>query len=769
MEKDKHTVFAQEVELEEGAIHRLTSVQSASSVFDPLANMLSKQVEEDAYAQMHIEDDSPYAEVRAAVPSTDDTSMPQNTWRVWVLGMLMATIGAGMDMILALHSPQFFLSTFVVSVLVWPLGRAWEKVMPNIKVLGLPLNPGPFNIKEHALITIMANIAFGNGQAYATDIVMVLNLHYNTFFGWGFNLCIVWATQCLGFAFAGLMRKILVEPSNMIWPSTLVTSTFLTNIHINDNHVANGWKISRLKFFLIVFAASFAWYWFPGYVFQALSYFAWPTWIAPNNVIVNQVFGAYSGIGLFPITFDWEQIAGYTGSPLVPPLSTIFSVAASMVVMYWIITPAIHYANVLYFQYLPISSSSTYDRYQNTYNVTKIINSDLSFNLEKYKAYSPLFLSTTFFISYGMSFASFTATIVHAYLFHGADIWHTLRHWDNANPDVHYRLMKSYRGVPEWWYCIVFAIFFALAIVAVRAWNTEMPVYALVISILLAMFMLIPIGVVYAISNIEIALNVVTEFIIGYMVPGKPASMMIFKTFGFIVNLQALTFAQDMKLGQYMKLSPRLLFACQLFSGVWGGLVNCAVMKWAQGNIVDVCQSTQKNNFTCPGIRVFFNASIIWGVIGPTRLFSEGQLYYGVLFFFLIGAALPVVNWLVLRKYPNSWVKYINWPVFFGGSSSIPPATPYNYATYCTVGIIFNYFIKKRWFHWWSKYNFSLSAGLDLGLAWASMMIFLCLDLTNADYISWWGNNITYDTMDMTKTAIRVVLAEGEGFGPTSW
>jgi hypothetical protein len=38
------------------------------------------------------EDDSPYPEVRAAVPNTDDPSIPVNTFRVWVLGFLTALI-----------------------------------------------------------------------------------------------------------------------------------------------------------------------------------------------------------------------------------------------------------------------------------------------------------------------------------------------------------------------------------------------------------------------------------------------------------------------------------------------------------------------------------------------------------------------------------------------------------------------------------------------------------------------------------------------------
>lgn len=64
------------------------------------------------------------------------------------------------------------------------------------------------------------------------------------------------------------------------------------------------WTASRYKFFLVAFCVSFVWYWFPDFIFPALGYFTWVCWIAPDNVVVNQIFGMKSGIGLLPFTFD---------------------------------------------------------------------------------------------------------------------------------------------------------------------------------------------------------------------------------------------------------------------------------------------------------------------------------------------------------------------------------------------------------------------------------------------------------------------------------
>lgn len=139
-----------------------------------------------------------------------------------------------------------------------------------------------------------------------------------------------------------------------------------------------------------------------------------------------------------------------------------------------------------------------------------------------------------------------------------------------------------------------------------------MPVWALIVALLIAVFFLLPVGIIYSITNIAVGLNVVTEFIIGYMVPGKPLAMMFFKTYGYITNNQAVTFAQDMKLGHYMKIKPRLLFWAQMLATIWGSLVQIGVLRWAYGSIDNLCDPQQKNHYTCPNGRVFFQASVIW-------------------------------------------------------------------------------------------------------------------------------------------------------------
>ena len=54
---------------------------------------------------------------------------------------------------------------FVPLLLTYPIGKAWARYLPKVSLFGMSLNPGPFTIKEHVIITIMVSI--NDAPAYA--------------------------------------------------------------------------------------------------------------------------------------------------------------------------------------------------------------------------------------------------------------------------------------------------------------------------------------------------------------------------------------------------------------------------------------------------------------------------------------------------------------------------------------------------------------------------------------------------------------------------
>ena len=446
-----------------------------------------------------------------------DDDVPINTLRAWVLGMLLTTVASGMNALFALRQPAITITSLTVQLVAYPLGVAWTHAMPTRRFTlfghSFTLNSGPFNIKEHTLIVIMANVNVAGGVAYATDTITALEGFYGQNLGWGFNLLLCISTQMIGYGLAGLFRKVLVWPSAMIWPTSLINTVLFYGLHDHsktDPAKTHGWTISRYKYFLFVFIGSFTWYWFPGFIAPFLSVFAFVCWIRPNNVVINQLFGGWTGVSLIPITFDWTQISAYAYSPLIPPWHAISNSLIGMVLFFVITSIGIHYQGIWYSAYLPMSDSQAYDNTGNLYNVTKILTPEYTLDPVKYKAYSPLFLSTTFALTYGLSFATISAVIVHTAIFHGSDLWLRVKNMRTDEDDVHLRMMRKYKDVPQWWYSVMFISMMAVSLGVCLGYPTAMHWWAWFISIIIAIVWFVPIGLIQGMTSIQIGLNVFT-------------------------------------------------------------------------------------------------------------------------------------------------------------------------------------------------------------------------------------------------------------------
>ncbi|KAJ4289059.1 hypothetical protein N0V90_011401 [Kalmusia sp. IMI 367209] len=105
----------------------------------------------------------------------------------------------------------------------------------------------------------------------------------------------------------------------------------------------------------------------------------------------------------------------------------------------------------------------------------------------------------------------------------------------------------KYKEAPEWWYGALFLLMFVLSLVTVLAYPTEFTWWAFLIAIAFSTLMALPIGIIQAIKNLQIGLNVITEFIMGYMQPGKLLALMMLKTYGYITASSALGFVGDLK------------------------------------------------------------------------------------------------------------------------------------------------------------------------------------------------------------------------------
>ena len=232
------------------------------------------------------EEDSPYAEVRASVSNIDDPEMRTMTFRVWFLGLTLVFIRGSLNTYFTFRYPAPWLASSIVLLIAYPFGKALAFILPtrtwvSPRILGggeFTLNPGPFNVKEHVLIYMMANVAAF--PTYVMYAIVVADRYYGLSFGPGFETLLMLATTLTGFGLAGLCRGILVKPASMIWPENLVSSTLLNTLHAEDEDRSTG--ISRYRFFIYVMTGTFLWTFLPSFLFVGLSFFSWMCWIAPS-------------------------------------------------------------------------------------------------------------------------------------------------------------------------------------------------------------------------------------------------------------------------------------------------------------------------------------------------------------------------------------------------------------------------------------------------------------------------------------------------------
>ncbi|KDP41518.1 hypothetical protein JCGZ_15925 [Jatropha curcas] len=697
------------------------------------------------------DDVSPIEEVRLTVSNHDDPTLPVWTFRMWFLGIVSCVLLSFLNTFFAYRTEPLTISMISVQVATLPIGRFMAKTLPTTK-FAIPgfgnkkfsLNPGPFNVKEHVLISIFANVGSnaGSGAAYAISIIDIIVAFYHRKISFLASWILVITTQVLGYGWAGIMRKFVVDPAHMWWPISLVQVSLFRAMHERDNK-----RMSRGKFFLIALICSFSWYLFPGYLFQTLGTISWVCWLFPNSVTAQQIGSGMQGLGLGAFAVDWSVIASYLGSPLITPFFAIVNVLVGYIIIVYILVPVAYWGFDVYdAKKFPIISSHLFNRRGQLYNVSAIVNDKFEIDLQEYEKEGNLYLSSFFAITYGVGFAAIVSTLVHVGLFNGKEIVQQFRASYNGKEDIHTRLMKKYKGIPNWWFylTLMLSLILSLVMCIFMKEQIQMPWWGLLFAVALALIFTLPISIITATTNQSPGLNIITEYLMGVILPGRPIANVCFKTYGYISMTQAVSFLADFKLGHYMKIPPRSMFLVQCIGTLISGTVNTGVAWWLLTSVKNICQDSllpPDSPWTCPSDRVFYDASVIWGLVGPRRIFGHLGNYSALNWFFLGGAIGPVIVWLLHKAFPKQkWIPLINLPVLLGATAILPPATTVNFNCWILVGTTFNYFVFKYHKKWWQRYNYVLSAALDAGLAFMGVILYFTLTM-EGKFISWWGND----------------------------
>ncbi|KAK9093866.1 hypothetical protein Scep_025335 [Stephania cephalantha] len=714
------------------------------------------------------DENSPVPQVAVTVPTTDDSTMPVLTFRMWVLGTLSCILLSFLNQFFWYRKEPLTISAISAQIAVVPLGHLMASSITKRVFFkdssrwAFSLNPGPFNVKEHVLITIFANS--GAGTVYAIHVVTAVKVFYKKEITFWVSLLVVVTTQVLGFGWAGIFRRYLVEPAAMWWPSNLVQVSLFRALHEKEKRPKGG--LTRTQFFLVAFTCSFAYYIFPGYLFPMLTSLSWICWIFSKSVLAQQLGSGLRGLGIGAIGLDWSTVSSYLGSPLASPWFATANVAAGFVFIMYVLTPIFYWLNVYKARVFPIFSDGLFTTAGQNYNISSIITDKFTLDVAAYDREGPLYLSTFFSMTYGVGFAALSATIVHVICFHGREIWDQSKSaFKEKRIDIHTRLMSKYKQVPEWWFVCILMVNIAATIFACEYYKSQLqlPWWGVLLACAIAFFFTLPIGIITATTNQTPGLNVITEYIIGYLYPGYPVANMCFKVYGYISMSQAITFLQDFKLGHYMKIPPRTMFMAQVVGTLVAGLVYLGTAWWLMSSISDICNTSllpPDSPWTCPSDHVFYDASVIWGLIGPRRIFGDLGTYKAVNWFFLGGAIAPVLVWFAHKAFPDKeWIRLINMPILIGATGNMPPATAVNYTSWIIVGFLSGFVVYRYKQDWWQRHNYVLSGALDAGLAFMGVLLYLCLGLEGIS-LNWWGSQLDGCPLASCPTA-KGVIVEG--------
>jgi len=526
-------------------------------------------------------------------------------------------------------------SVIFLTVISYVGGNGLSIILPKTGIIGRWLNPHPFNSKEHVAIIIMASSA--SGAAYATEVLATQKLYYNVVPNAAIAILLLFSSQLLGYGMAGMLRKSLVYPTKMLWPSILPLSTLVETLHRDRTEMKK-----KFNFFWIIFAAVAVWELFPQYVMPALTGISVFCLANRNSLVFTNIFGGASGnegLGLLSLSLDFQYI---TTSAFFLPLVTLANGFVGYILCMAIFV-GLYYGNVwdaLKFPFLSQSlfSSASNDTAFAIYNQSAILSP--SFELDA-KALAreglPFFAATN--ASYLLTTnLGISATIVHIYLWHKSALrdavsfkmprWVDLksclvnprrlfvgqpRRLDDKELDAldpHYRQMLIYKEVPSWWYVGVLVVSVFVALGCINALESTLPWWGFLVAVLLSFLATLFFGALSGLIGFNVPITSVIQLIGGYLHPGKPVANMYFVLFGANAQSQALFLISNLKLGQYGKLSPRCAFVVQIIGTMLGALINYLLMNSITTSQRDVLLSIQGTNIWSGQVIQSFNSNV---------------------------------------------------------------------------------------------------------------------------------------------------------------
>ncbi len=392
-----------------------------------------------------------------------------------MLAIVFVIPGAFLSQINTFRTTYAPYSVFFVQIASNYVGLWLARVLPN-RQIGIPLtkwsfnlNPGPWSVKEHVLVTVTA--ASGATGNLATTPIAVGELYFNERLHPAAAIFFMWSIDATGYAFAAIARQLLLyEPAYQWWQALCQTALFETQAKQNKSPSPAARK--QFKVFWFVLLGITLWQFLPEFVFPFLNSLAFLCWVAPHNPVANFIGSGLGGMGFLNLSFDWANISNYNaGVPLfLSPWWSQVVLFAAFVLSAWILLPAAKWGGLGgYGHCLMTNRACTADG--EIYPVSTLVTASNTFNQTAYQELGPMYLGVHNLWTIFFDYASYVSAYSWIAFFGASNIRTAYKKFrarrNSPGQGINHQytdrlnvLMRSYKEVPFWWYLALFSASF---------------------------------------------------------------------------------------------------------------------------------------------------------------------------------------------------------------------------------------------------------------------------------------------------------------------
>ncbi|KUJ19163.1 OPT superfamily oligopeptide transporter [Mollisia scopiformis] len=695
----------------------------------------------------------------------DDPSLNPWTFRTWFLGIGLSCFSAVLATIYQFKPQGIVLSATFLCVISYVLALVLEYI-PKSGFLGRWLNPHSFNHKEHAAILIMSSTAARS--AMAAEVIAVQRLWYTKTPNAAVCIFLIFSSQILGYGVAGLLRKILVYPTKFFYPANLPIMSLLETLHRKKVDTK-----PQLKLFYWAFAIIFVWELIPEYIMPILTAVSVFCLANQKSLVFTNIFGGGNGnegLGFLSLCFDFQYIgSGALYLPLKTQFNTMvgycLNIAVFLGIFYGNIWRAKDFPFLSQLLFSPESNSTSYV----TFNQTAVLNEHGVLDESKLATTGIPYMAATFASYVLTQNMAITATLTHMCLYHWDDLKSafdfmslasikslvkpsTWMFWkkesrteeETANMDPHYKLMLRYKDAPDWWYGLVFLASGVVGLICIYEADSGMAWWAFIVSVILASIMILFMGAQYGLTGFQLHVQPIIQMIGAYLEPGRPLTNMYFTLFGYNSVGQGMLLLQDLKLGQYAKLSPRCTFAMQMVGTLVGAILNYVITLSITTNQREILLSIEGTHiWSGAALQSFNTQAITWGGLAK-QMYSWGSTYQWVPLGLVIGFAAPLPGYFLHRLFPKVGFNHLNMSIICWHIGWLVTGINSAIISFLAVAFWSQYYLRRYKPEWFLKYNYVLCAGLDGGtqvIVFIMTFVFFGASGKPIPFPNYWGNN----------------------------